>query len=237
MKKRNKTTIQKSKTIERNLGGYLTYGKVYPRPLPPELAEWYAYICDGGHSICCVLKRHYKPNSDLSDQLVPVPVRAVLKGYEIKGDYVVVDVPYSDECGVLSEDDDYEFDAGPAYDASELTKAIVWFVACDEKRIWDDSKRGRPMAAEGMKSNDVAIIAGMAPHQEEIMKRKLANGTALQLEILDIPVSSQDSLVKLLALLPIHGMPDFWRIGGPCCVCGFDQLKQYSLKPTAMQHE
>ena len=83
--------------------------KSYPRQLPPELAAWYCYPEDAGHSIVCVLKQHYQPDTDLTDRLIPVPVKSVQRGYEVKGSYIIVDLPYDSNLGLITppEDDEY----------------------------------------------------------------------------------------------------------------------------------
>jgi hypothetical protein len=95
--------------IQKVLGKYLVLGKSYPKPLPKELQDWYCYTSDGGHSIVCVLKQHYRPGADLIEKLVPVPVKSVLRGYEQKGGYIVVDLPYSSEIGLMVPPGDDEF--------------------------------------------------------------------------------------------------------------------------------
>jgi hypothetical protein len=103
---------EKQKTIERNFCGDLIDGKKYTRPLPQELAEWYAYTRDGGHSICCVLQQDCRPGVVLSNHLIPLPVRTVLKDYWVRDDYIVIDVPYGRTVEWSIPEDDYEFDAG-----------------------------------------------------------------------------------------------------------------------------
>lgn len=97
--------------IARALGGLLVPGRRYPRPLPPELERWYCYTADGGHSIAVVLAQHYREDAaDLTDQLVPAPVRSVLRaGYTIRRGYVVCDLPYDPDLGLTTppEDDEY----------------------------------------------------------------------------------------------------------------------------------
>lgn len=101
--------MNKKQIIERNLSGMLDKSKAYHSALSPTLQDWYCYTLDGGHSILCVLAKDYKSDADLSDYLLPVPVRSVLRGFEIKDEYVVVDLPYSSETGLESIFDDEEF--------------------------------------------------------------------------------------------------------------------------------
>lgn len=83
--------------------------KCYPEHLPAELQAWYCYPVDAGHSIVCVLKQHYQPNTDLTSSLIPVPVKSVLRGHTIEGEYIVVDQPYDSTLGLQTppEDDEY----------------------------------------------------------------------------------------------------------------------------------
>ncbi|MBU1014781.1 MAG: hypothetical protein KKG99_17440 [Bacteroidetes bacterium] len=93
--------------INKCLTGYLKPGMKYNSPLPPELSEWYCYTIDGGHNILSILKIHYQDDMVFTDYLVPCPVKAVLeKGYEIKNGFVVVDLPYSKELGVIIDGKD-----------------------------------------------------------------------------------------------------------------------------------
>jgi hypothetical protein len=90
------------------LGEFFVAGKRYHSPLPAELSEWYAYARDSGHNVVCVLTQDYRDDGDLKGKLVPVPVRAVLRGYEIRRGYVVVEVPYSPQFGLLTDPSDDE---------------------------------------------------------------------------------------------------------------------------------
>ncbi len=83
----------------------------YPRPLPPELAPWHVYPPDAGHSILCVLHAHLPSVDwhDVSPQLIPVPVRSVLRGYTVDRGVVVVDLPFSEPCGLEVDESDTEY--------------------------------------------------------------------------------------------------------------------------------
>ena len=83
--------------------------KSYPQQLPPELGSWYCYPTDAGHSIVCVLKEHYRPDTDLTGYLIPVPVKSVKRGYTVQGEYVVVDLPYDSNVGLQTPPEDDEF--------------------------------------------------------------------------------------------------------------------------------
>lgn len=83
--------------------------KSYSNPLPLELEAWYCYPIDAGHSIVCVPKPCFQSGSDLTRWLLPVPVKSVLRGYSVEGEYIVVDYPYDPLMGLLTppEDDEY----------------------------------------------------------------------------------------------------------------------------------
>ncbi len=98
-----------TKIIQRNLESFLVPNKKYHSRLPQELENWHCYTSDGGHNILCCLKKDYQPNTNLADYLVPIPVKLVLKNYEIKGNYVVVDAPYTEQLGLIFDPEDEEF--------------------------------------------------------------------------------------------------------------------------------
>ncbi len=84
----------------------------YHSKLPPELEKFYVYFPDAGHSINCLLAEHAAEaftTHSVRDHLVPVPVKTVLRGYKVQRGYVVVDVPYDSELGLMVEPEDEEF--------------------------------------------------------------------------------------------------------------------------------
>ena len=98
--------------IESILGNYLVSGANYHSPLPDELTVWYCYTKDGGHNILCCLKQFYEQDNQTIDeeQMLPVPVKTVLKDYEIHKDgYVLVDLEYDSEIGLVFPSEDEEF--------------------------------------------------------------------------------------------------------------------------------
>ena len=101
--------MEPKQVVQRVLAGWLVPGKRYPRPLPVEIAPWHCYTADGGHSIVVVLRRDFRPGADLTDSLVPAPVKSVLRGYAIEDGYVVCDLPYDPDLGLRTppEDDEY----------------------------------------------------------------------------------------------------------------------------------
>lgn len=106
--------MDRQQTIERYFAGtpFLVRGKAYPSPLPPELADWYCYTSDGGHSILCLLEENagaaFASHAEF-ENLVPAPVKAVLRGYRIVHGYVVADLAYDPDLGLITEAEDDEF--------------------------------------------------------------------------------------------------------------------------------
>lgn len=91
--------------IARVLAGSLVPGRSYHTPLPDEVALWYCYISGEGHSILVTLAADGHP---VEDNLVPAPVKAVLRaGWQIIDGYVVTDLPY-DWGGLVTDPSDIE---------------------------------------------------------------------------------------------------------------------------------
>lgn len=101
--------LNTQKIVRLVCGEFYVEGKQYPKPLPSEIEQWYGYCSDSGHNLICCLAQDYQEEQDLTQNLIPVPVKAVLKEYEIKDGYVVVDLPYSSELGLLTNPEDDEF--------------------------------------------------------------------------------------------------------------------------------
>lgn len=100
--------------ITESLGAYLTQPQpAYPRPLPADIAPWYCYTGDGGHSVLGLLAEQVELWTDNPlDYLVPIPVKSVLRGYRVEHGYIVStspDVGYDRNRGLLTprEDDEY----------------------------------------------------------------------------------------------------------------------------------
>lgn len=90
-------------------GAYYVADKSYYSDLPREVKPWYVYLSDCGHNIVCILARDYQEDKELTQFLIPVPVKTVLRDYQIKNGYVVVDLPYNSEEGLLISEEDDEF--------------------------------------------------------------------------------------------------------------------------------
>ena len=91
------------------LGEFYVPGKRYSGNLPAFLEQWYVYTSDGGHCILCILQQDYKEGVDLTNYLIPVPVKTVLRSHALKGNYVVVDLPYNSNIGLIAPPEDDEF--------------------------------------------------------------------------------------------------------------------------------
>lgn len=102
--------------VRRVCGEFYVPGKSYHSPLPQELQNWYAYCSDGGHCIvCCLEQDAWQVESDLTNYLLPVPVKTVLRKYETLQNYlvndlcyIVVNIPYSSEIGLTTPPEDEE---------------------------------------------------------------------------------------------------------------------------------
>ncbi len=99
--------------VKRHLGELLVAGREYHSPLPADVAGWYCYTADGGHSIAVLLAKDlsaaFEPLNSPADFLVPAPVKSVLRAYTVVNGYVVVDLPYSPDLGLQTEDEDDEY--------------------------------------------------------------------------------------------------------------------------------
>ncbi len=88
------------------------YEKTHPK-LDPMLARWYAYPEDAAHSIECVLRVHadqaFKAGGDPAEYLIPVPVRAVLRGYTVERGYVIANLEYDPAFGLVTDEGDSEY--------------------------------------------------------------------------------------------------------------------------------
>lgn len=96
-------------TIAHILADFVVPGKSYPTPLPGDIAPWYCYTRDGGHSIVVILVGNYRDKGDLLDVLVPAPVKSVFRaGYELRRGYVVTDLPYDPNLGLQTPEEEDE---------------------------------------------------------------------------------------------------------------------------------
>lgn len=101
--------------IRATLGAYLREPTpAYPGTLPADLAPWHCYTVDGGHSILATIPLLLTANpTDPDSFLVPIPVKSVLRGYELREPgYVLALSPrisYDRNLGLVTprEDDEY----------------------------------------------------------------------------------------------------------------------------------
>jgi hypothetical protein len=83
-------------------------GMKYHSPLPLDLQQFYCYVKDSGHSILVLLPHSKEP---YEKHIIPAPVKTVLKrGYAVKNGYVSCDIPYSHLEGLITDEDDDEFE-------------------------------------------------------------------------------------------------------------------------------
>lgn len=95
--------------ITTTLDGYLVPARTYPQPLPPDLAPWYCYTSDGGHSIVVVPAALADPEP-AADRTVPIPVRTVQRlGWETRDGWLIVNIPYDPNLGIVVPPTDDEF--------------------------------------------------------------------------------------------------------------------------------
>jgi len=87
------------------------YDRMYPQPLPSDLAPWYVYIEARGHCIAVAVEGVYRPEGDPWEYMTIAPVKLVLAvGWAMQDSLVVSPVPYDMIIGaVLWDDGDNEF--------------------------------------------------------------------------------------------------------------------------------
>lgn len=92
----------------------LTRGATYPEPLDPDLSRWYLYLADAGHSVLVAVASlipEGQEEGDVSPYLVPAPVLMVQRlGWRRNAQgFLVADVPYDPNLGLVSEPGDDEY--------------------------------------------------------------------------------------------------------------------------------
>lgn len=88
--------------------------RAVPYPgLPQELKAYHCYLTDAGHCISAIPRVLYpeaESTGNFDGYECPVPVKYVLeKGYEKRGDYLIIDVPYNQRLGLTVDDRYTEF--------------------------------------------------------------------------------------------------------------------------------
>lgn len=110
--------MSKESIIKKLLEENVDTGVKYHTPLPVELAPWYVYTVKSGHRILCVLKTALSgqmTEEQYRENLVPAPVKTVLRGYFIRDGFVIVEAPYRSDTGFVTEQEDREFDSDAAH--------------------------------------------------------------------------------------------------------------------------
>lgn len=97
--------------ITQTLGPYQGPNRPYPRQLPRELEMWRCYTPDGGHSIQVVLKSALDEGNTALGSMVPAPIKTVERhGWTVTPEgYLLCDLPYNKQLGLIVEPGDDEF--------------------------------------------------------------------------------------------------------------------------------
>lgn len=100
--------------VIRDQGLPLRHGASYPAPLEAELEPWYLYLLDAGHSVLVAVASLVpagQEDGDVSAWLVPAPVRMVQRvGWRRNAQgYLLADVPYDRDLGLVSAPGDDEY--------------------------------------------------------------------------------------------------------------------------------
>jgi hypothetical protein len=103
--------VDKKQIIEKFFEGtsFLVRGKEYSAPLPHELAQWYCYTSDGGHSVLILIEGEFDEEHPRWQELCPAPVKSVLRSYRVVGDFVAARLDYDNNIGLITEAEDNEF--------------------------------------------------------------------------------------------------------------------------------
>ncbi len=96
--------------IRAGLARFCLPGRTYPRPLPDDLRPFYCYPADSGHSIIVVLANVIPAGADPWQYAVPAPVRSVLRaGWTVRGGLPWCTLPYDQDLGLLTPDEETEY--------------------------------------------------------------------------------------------------------------------------------
>lgn len=101
--------VKPAEVIAEALGRAVLPGRRYWTELPTDLAPWYCYTTNGGHSIAvllaCQAEDHAHGGADPAAFLISAPVRAVLRaGWSKRADgFVVSDLPHGRQLMVATE--------------------------------------------------------------------------------------------------------------------------------------
>ncbi|MCI2421112.1 hypothetical protein MOQ72_27080 [Saccharopolyspora sp. K220] len=135
--------------IARTMAGKVVPDRPYPTSLPDELAPWHCYLSDCGHSIAVAVAKRIGPHPT-EDDLVPAPVKTVLRvGWTMIDGYVVCDLPYHDELGLLVDEHDEELDSEPPTAHAPLFVRAVGRPYNPQVTQWPDGRAELVMALQG----------------------------------------------------------------------------------------
>ncbi|MFE2723935.1 hypothetical protein [Kitasatospora sp. NPDC059327] len=161
------TTPDPAAVITRALAGYLVPGHRYHSPLPDDLAPWYCYTHDGGHSILVAVP---EPGRALSEEeLTPAPVKAVLKAgwrTDTATGLIVSDLTYDPVLGLVTDPDDDEYaDNSPASVAQQaaLHRYSVGELYNPKVTRWPDGRGELRLTPAG--ADFVLFYARPKPHE------------------------------------------------------------------------
>jgi len=92
------------------LNDYVIHGKKYHEPLPYELAPFYCYTIDGGHSIIAVNDTDYVNGEDPWGYTIPTPVKTLLNaGWTMIDGMPHCTLPYDKKRGLIFDSADSEY--------------------------------------------------------------------------------------------------------------------------------
>ncbi|MGW5569662.1 hypothetical protein ACWEVD_00555 [Nocardia thailandica] len=149
------------------LEGITLAGRVYPSPLPDELAPWHVYIADCGHSILVTL------GEDL-DMAVPAPVKTVLRhGWKVLDNGLIhADLPYDPTLGLLTDPSDDEFAEPAATTVPKIREFAVGKLYHPGVTHWPDEHAEWKLSEDGVQ----LLLTYASPTEDEV--RAVAKGRA-----------------------------------------------------------
>jgi hypothetical protein len=143
------------------LGPMWMRGRRYYRPLEPDVEAWYCYVSDAGHSILAAVRPVMEAGVAWQESLVPVPVRTFLRPtthreYHADG-YWIVDLPYTEEEGLITPPEDDEYGDGPGDFDTDASATL--HIQNDGGRLVDTNYWATPLARAGF--SYLSINAGV----------------------------------------------------------------------------
>lgn len=92
--------IDTKAVIEEQFGRFLVQGKRYPAKISDVSAMWYCYTRAYGHTIAVALKSRFTLYQSPLSLLELALVKTVLRGYDVVGGYIVIDMSYTSPSGL-----------------------------------------------------------------------------------------------------------------------------------------